>query len=257
MSDSSHIAGSVTKNLRKVRNGDGTTANDFLHQRYRRLVLALARRVLCPSAVADEEDVAINVWDSVFRRMRAGKFEKCRDRDDFEQLLTTITVRKALNLRAWLRAAKRNPSTTRPEEDILEEDSLEEKYLCVARLYLENLSSEEIAARLSIDQDVVEERLNYVLTWLEKRKNQPLPVLSHDALLRAAECDPGPLDCAIIREQLARLEDKYRDAPLLCLGGADVPKIAERLNVCERTIRRRFGYVRGLWEKELNDSGQQ
>jgi DNA-directed RNA polymerase specialized sigma24 family protein len=50
-----------------------------------------------PRRAVDEEDVAVSVFDSLFRRAQGGQFPRLDDREDLWQLLYVLTVRKAAN----------------------------------------------------------------------------------------------------------------------------------------------------------------
>jgi DNA-directed RNA polymerase specialized sigma24 family protein len=88
--------GSVTVWIARLRDGDPAAAERLWQGYYRRLV-ELARRHLRgrPRASADEEDVALNAFDSFFRGAAEGRFPRLSDRDDLWQVLVMLTARKA------------------------------------------------------------------------------------------------------------------------------------------------------------------
>jgi DNA-directed RNA polymerase specialized sigma24 family protein len=91
---------SVTRWISELKNGDQAAAKGLWEAYFRRLVgLARARLRDAPLRVADEEDVALNAFDSFCRGARAGRFPRLDDRHDLWQILVLITVRKAINLR--------------------------------------------------------------------------------------------------------------------------------------------------------------
>ena len=89
---------SVSRWIADLKAGHEAAATDLWNHFYTRLV-AMARRKLrgAPRRAADEEDVVLDAFDSLFRRAKEGRFPKLRDRDDLWRLLITITERKALN----------------------------------------------------------------------------------------------------------------------------------------------------------------
>jgi DNA-directed RNA polymerase specialized sigma24 family protein len=91
--------GSITRCIALLKQGDRDAAQ-LIWQRYIYGLVGLARTRLHGSLTreADEEDVAISVFDSFFRRAERGQFAKLEDRDDLWQLLFVLTVRKAANL---------------------------------------------------------------------------------------------------------------------------------------------------------------
>jgi len=93
---------SVTRWISALKRGDQSAAQGLWEAYFGRLV-SLARVRLRDSQrrVADEEDVALNAFDSFCRGAQAGRFPRLDDRHDLWQILVLITVRKAINLRNY------------------------------------------------------------------------------------------------------------------------------------------------------------
>src|SRR5689334_19253132 len=91
--------GSVTHWLGLLQAGNADAAQP-LWERYCQRLVALARRRLrgAPRAAADEEDVALSVFDSFCRDAGAGAFPQLTDRTDLWRLLVVRTARKAVSL---------------------------------------------------------------------------------------------------------------------------------------------------------------
>src|SRR5262245_60962916 len=89
---------SVTTWIESLKAGDAEAAQK-LWQRYFEALVRLARDRLrgAPRAVADEEDAALNAFDSFVRGAARGRFPRLDDRDDLWRLLVIITERKALD----------------------------------------------------------------------------------------------------------------------------------------------------------------
>jgi DNA-directed RNA polymerase specialized sigma24 family protein len=102
----------VTDWLRQLQVGE-VQAVQKLWQRYFPRMVNLARRQLrsVPRRVADEEDVALNAFDSFCRAVAAGRYPDLQDRHGLWQMLLALTINKAINLvshagrdkRAWQR----------------------------------------------------------------------------------------------------------------------------------------------------------
>jgi DNA-directed RNA polymerase specialized sigma24 family protein len=93
---------SVTQWIWALKQGDQGAAQGLWEAYFCRLVgLARARLRDAPRRVADEEDVALNAFDSFCRGAQAGRFPRLDDRHDLWQILGLITVRKAMNLRNY------------------------------------------------------------------------------------------------------------------------------------------------------------
>jgi DNA-directed RNA polymerase specialized sigma24 family protein len=90
--------GSVTFWIDALRCGDEEAARQ-LWRRYFEALVRLARPRLRPEArgAADEEDVALSAFDSLYAGMARGRYPDVADRDDLWRLLVTIAARKASN----------------------------------------------------------------------------------------------------------------------------------------------------------------
>ena len=72
---------------------------------------------------ADEEDVAISAFDSFCRAAARGDFERLENRGDLWQLLLSLTIRKAIDLRRYDLAKRRSAGEQdRSLDQVLVED---------------------------------------------------------------------------------------------------------------------------------------
>jgi hypothetical protein len=92
--------GSVTRWLGPIQSGDAAAVQELWDRYFQRLV-GLARSLLQGSArrAADEEDVALGVFDSFCRNVQRGRFPHLGDREDLWRLLVVLTARRAARLR--------------------------------------------------------------------------------------------------------------------------------------------------------------
>lgn len=99
---------SVTAWIQSLKAGDSHAA-ERLWERYFQRLAALARTRLngAPRAAADEEDVALSVFDSLCRGAADGRFPQLADRQNLWPLLVVLTVRKAADLVQSERRQKR------------------------------------------------------------------------------------------------------------------------------------------------------
>jgi len=90
-----------------------------LWDRFSERLLAVAKDRLAgmPRGVADEEDLAQCVFDSVCRRAARDGFRRLDDREDLWQLLVMITARKATNHYRHETAQKRGGGRVHAESD--------------------------------------------------------------------------------------------------------------------------------------------
>src|SRR5436305_15228164 len=89
---------SVTVWIKSLKAGD-VAAADKLWRRYFEDLVRLARVRLgaAPKAMADEEDAALDAFDSFVRGAARGRYPRLDDRDDLWRLLVVITEREALD----------------------------------------------------------------------------------------------------------------------------------------------------------------
>ncbi len=99
---------SVTEWIQHLKSGDHEAVSR-LWERYFGTVVAMARKQLLSSSrkIADEEDVASRVFQTLWTNASAGKFEQLQHRRDLWQLLFRITQNKVLHHRRRM-AEKRN-----------------------------------------------------------------------------------------------------------------------------------------------------
>jgi DNA-directed RNA polymerase specialized sigma24 family protein len=89
--------GSVTRLIANLKAGDDSAAQQLWQRYFQRLVhlarsrLRSARRA---GTIEDEEDAALNAFDSFCRGATGARFPQLADRDDLWRLLVVLTVRK-------------------------------------------------------------------------------------------------------------------------------------------------------------------
>jgi DNA-directed RNA polymerase specialized sigma24 family protein len=187
--------GSVTRWIGGLKAGDPEAAR-LLWDRYFADLVRLARTRLrdLPRAAADEEDAALNAFDSLCRGTTEGRFPELDDREGLWRILVTITARKAADQVQHERRKKRGGGQVRAEADLaagalevgglgqapagdpspemaalladecrrlfesLPDESLRE----VARLRLEGYSDHEIATNQNCGLRTVERRLRTI-----------------------------------------------------------------------------------------------
>ena len=91
---------SVTHWIHELKDGNKDVANQLWHRYFERIV-RLARAQLDPTRrrIADEEDIAISVFDSFCRAAEQGRFPDLADRDSLWRLMVTMTSRKVIDQR--------------------------------------------------------------------------------------------------------------------------------------------------------------
>jgi DNA-directed RNA polymerase specialized sigma24 family protein len=192
----------VTIWIESLKAGDAEAAQK-LWRRYFEALVRLARDRLrgASRAMADEEDAALNAFDSFVRGAARGRYPRLGDRDDLWRLLVVITERKALDQAQHERRQKRGggkvvgmfgpQGADHPEGalacvadglptpeyaailadecrsllDRLRDDSLRQ----VALLRMEGYSNEEVADRLRCSLRTVARKLELIrLRWTQE-----------------------------------------------------------------------------------------
>jgi DNA-directed RNA polymerase specialized sigma24 family protein len=189
-------SGSVTRIIGLLKSGDRDAACELWGRYFQRLVeLARDRLRATPRRAIDEEDVAVSVFDSFFRRAEEGRFPRLDDRDDLWQLLYVLTVRKAASLAQHEHRQRRGAGKIAAiselanfsADDILDREpspelaaqvaeqcrmlleSLEDETLkLVARWKMEGYTNAEIARRIGCIEQTVERKLRTIRRiWTE------------------------------------------------------------------------------------------
>jgi DNA-directed RNA polymerase specialized sigma24 family protein len=117
--------GSVTMWLSILKTGEEDAAARLLWDHYCERLVDLARLKLrgAPRRVADEEDVALSVFDSLCRGIEERRFPNLQGRDDLWRLLVLMTARKALRQVHHERRHKRGGGKVVPEADLTPTDA--------------------------------------------------------------------------------------------------------------------------------------
>jgi DNA-directed RNA polymerase specialized sigma24 family protein len=189
--------GSVSRMIDLLKSGEREAA-DQLWVRYFARLVELARTHLrgATRRAIDEEDVAVSVFDSFFRRAERGQFARLDDRDDLWQLLYVLTIRKTANLAHHENRLRRGGGKVVAisdldgfaAEDILDAEPspelaaqvaeqcrellecLEDETLkIVARWKMEGYTNAEIAVRIGCIEQTVERKLRTIRRiWSEQ-----------------------------------------------------------------------------------------
>ncbi|WP_020475570.1 ECF-type sigma factor [Zavarzinella formosa] len=190
--------GSVTYWLGRLQAGDPASAKQ-LWDRYYVRVVRVARATLrgADRRVADEEDVALAAFNSFYRAVAGGVFERLEDRSDLWQVLVPLTSRKATDQRRRAGAMKRGAAQTFEGDDFLPgrdpdpqlaamaaeeaatllgrlpDDDLDLRRIAVMKL--EGFSAAEIGAACGCSLRTVERRICLIRKFWEQPDGRPLP----------------------------------------------------------------------------------
>lgn len=192
------LSNSVTRWLVDLKEGSEDAA-DLLWKHYFEKLVKVAQKRLAnaPNRVADEEDLALNVFKSLCAGVEAGKFDSLTDRQELWKLLVVMTRNKSLNQLREQRAQKRGSGRVRghslfnglasdnldiflgdePTPDfVLELNEERERLLAllvgkhhcaIAELRLEGYSVQETASKLGISTRSVKRKLALIRdTWI-------------------------------------------------------------------------------------------
>ncbi len=124
MSDTEWSSGeSVTAWIGDLKNGESAASQKIWERYFSQLVRVAARRLgSAPRRIADEEDVAVSVFESLCRGAAAGRFKQLQDRDDLWKLLTAIARMKAVDQIRRQTAQRRGGTNVRGESIVAGSD---------------------------------------------------------------------------------------------------------------------------------------
>lgn len=172
---------SVTGWFHALQHGNEQAASR-IWARYFHRIAAVIRRQITGDAGFDEEDVALSVFDALFRGAKEGRFQELADRDELWGLLLVIARRKLIDRNRIRFAGKRMPKSENasaqndyvdmnmipadiedPGWSLLVEDECRrllrildnERWQSVALLKLDGLNTSEIAERLQLSESTV------------------------------------------------------------------------------------------------------
>ena len=107
---------SVTGWLGDLKRGDEDAARHLWERYFTDLVKVAGRQLAnTPRRVADEEDIALSVFDSLCGGVTRGRFPNLNDRNDLWQVLLMITRQKSIDHRRRERCQKRGGGEVRGE----------------------------------------------------------------------------------------------------------------------------------------------
>jgi RNA polymerase sigma factor (sigma-70 family) len=194
--------GSITHWIREIQDGNHAVAQE-LWERYFAKLVQLAHMELrgAKRQMADEEDVAISVFDSFCRAAENGRFPDLADRDSLWRLLVRMTARKSVDLRRRETRLRRGG----PVKTELSGQPTGEEALAVA---IGDTPSPEFAAMMA-------EELRNLLDHLDDGDLRAIALgkmegFSNDELAENLDCSVRTIErrLGLIREKLKR---KYLD----------------------------------------------
>jgi RNA polymerase sigma factor (sigma-70 family) len=191
--------GSITHWIREIQDGNQQVAQELWERYFARLV-QLARMELrgAKRQMADEEDVAISVFDSFCRAAENGRFPDLADRDSLWRLLVRMTARKSIDLRRReTRLRRGGPARAEPSGQPTGEEALalaigdtpspefaammaeelrgllefldDGEFRAIALGKMEGYSNEELAERLDCSVRTIERRLGLIREKLKRK----------------------------------------------------------------------------------------
>jgi DNA-directed RNA polymerase specialized sigma24 family protein len=157
---------SVTHWLQSLRRGHDDAATRLWDRYFKQLVILAGQQLRSfPRRVADEEDVALSVFDALAQGAAAGEFAHLEDRRDLWSMLIAITKRKVVDLKRRERAQKRGGRV---------------------RGFLRSQRSPESVAEMSLDDLCGDEPTPEFLVSLDEEHRRLLGLLRNDLLRHVA-----------------------------------------------------------------------
>lgn len=109
--------GSVTRWFRDLEQGCPEAAQQLWDRYSARLIELARRRLRNATRVVDEEDIAITVFETIWRAASEGRFADLRNRDELWWLLVLVTKQKAFDQMRRERRQKRGGGQVVGETD--------------------------------------------------------------------------------------------------------------------------------------------
>lgn len=192
--------------ISRVKGGDAMAVERLWHAYFDRLVSAVRKRLQGQNrGPADEEDIALSVFNSFYDAAGKGRFPDLKDRDDLWRLLLTMSARKVIDQRRREQRQKRGGtqriaslnshqedqqiaevigSEPSPEMVAMMEESVEQLFFKLgggqlqelAGAKLEGYSNSEMAQRFGCSERTIERRLRLIREILE---HEPIRTRSH------------------------------------------------------------------------------
>ena len=196
---------SVTRFIQQLKANEDA-ALEALWERYFDRIIAVARQRLAahPKRVADEEDIAAGVMDSLWRGAGRNRFPQLEDRDDLWRVLLTLTRQKVVDYLRHTYAKKRGggeggEAALAGEHDsqpagidavagdapdpafvVLLDDHLQHLMEClpnnelrhIAQCRLEGESNQEIAERVGLGLRSIERKLHLIRECWTREKSR-------------------------------------------------------------------------------------
>lgn len=173
--------GTITVLVQQMKQGDRDALEQLWKQYFQRLIGVAHQRLLgAPRQMADEEDVALSAMQSFCRALEENRFPKLENSGDLWQILVTLTRNKAVNLREYHNAQKRDVSRQSNSDFIalLESDEPDPQFVVELQdqlqTLLENLPDDQLRqiAILKMEGYVhseIAERLSVALITIDRR----------------------------------------------------------------------------------------
>ncbi len=196
--ESANADDSVTEWVHRAQEGDAD-AMMLLYDRYvsQLEMVAKAKFGNDPRALADEEDIALSVFETLFRNFADGRFSDLQNRNELWYLLLSVTHKKVLTLKQHNNRLKRGGGKVFPISEMaggsmmdkLEDHAPSAEMLAImtdvydvllsclpdptfreiAQLKLQNETIKDIAKKLDLLPRIVERKLRLIRSlWIEE-----------------------------------------------------------------------------------------
>lgn len=204
-------AGSITRWIGYVRDGDPAAAQNLWEKYYPGMV-ELARRRLrnVPRRAADEEDVALSAFNSFCLGARNGRFSRLTDRNSLWSLLVAITAHKAVDL---IRMNNRQKRGGLGQAGVEQDQPDRSQRACIVESDLGQLLSRTPTPEFALQ---IAEELERLLDHLDRTGDADL-----------------------------------RSIAVWKMDGEANAAIAARLGCVRRTVERKLQLIASVWEREM------
>ena len=192
---------SISEWVCKLKVGDSEAANLLWERYFEKLVAQANRRIRahdCPKGTLEPEDIAVSVFESLWKGANAGRFQNVTDRDELWWLLLVMTRNKVVSHIRHAMAERRFPGKMPVSLDLAKP----------GEAFYELVSQEPTAA----DIVLLEEKCSCLLSLLREEKSRQIAVLRLEGFTIEEMCQRTGLSSATVTRKLKLIRKTWEQA---------------------------------------------
>jgi len=192
---------SISEWVCNLKNGDAEAAQQLWDRYFQKLVEQARKRIRvhdCPAGTVEPEDVAVSVFESLWKGANAGRFQRVTDRDELWWLLLAMTRRKVISHIRYSMAQQRFPGT--PPMSLPHD--------AAGSIFRELVSGEPTAD----DVVMMEDQFSFLLSLLRDDKLRRIAVLKLEGCSDGEICRNLSVSSATTTRKLRLIRETWQQA---------------------------------------------